>query len=87
MSSKQEQILKETSEKTQCGFAQGTIGSANDFGAAQVAEPSLRERIHNQRHWAQVESRRAEQLMELEFLLDKNPETARILELLEQVKY
>jgi len=47
---------------------------------------SLRERIHLQRHRAQVESRRADQLSELEYLLDKHPEIARILDLLDVVK-
>jgi len=46
----------------------------------------LRERIHGQRHRAQQEARRAEALQELEYLFEKHPEVARILDLLDQVK-
>ena len=84
MTKEQEYKLKQMAEReAQCG--QSTIGGY-DQASAEVASPSLRERIQNQLYRAQVESRRAEQLMELEHLFDKNPETARILELLEQVK-
>lgn len=56
-------------------------------GAAMMAEPSLRERIHSQRHHAQVQSRKVEQLAELEYLLDKHPDVARILELMEAARF
>lgn len=52
----------------------------------EVAAPTLRERIGSQRYHAQVESRRLEQLHELEYLLEKHPEVARILELIEIVR-
>jgi len=48
--------------------------------------PSLHERVRNQLHYAQIESRRADQLSELKYLLDKRPEIARILDLLDVVK-
>lgn len=54
-----------------------------------VIEPmrdNLRGRIADQRQRAERESRRAMALAELEYLLDKNPEFARILDLLEEVK-
>ena len=88
MMKEQENRLKQMAEaEAKCG--QSAIGGYDCATCAttKVAAPSLRERIHDQRYQAQVESRRAEQLMELEHLLDKNPETARIIELLEQVKY
>ena len=54
--------------------------------AGGCANPSLRERISAQKFRAQQESRNANRLAELECLLDKNPEVARILDLLESVK-
>ena len=65
-------------------------GAGATFGECaqqpQVAAPTLRERIRSQRLRAQLESRRLEQLHELEYLLDKHHEVARILELIEAVR-
>lgn len=47
---------------------------------------SLRRRIQVQVRTAKRESRRLEKLMELEYLLEKNPEIARILDLIEEVR-
>ena len=48
--------------------------------------PPLAQRIRTQLRRSETEAFRAEQLRELEHLLDKNPEVARILDLLEAVK-
>jgi len=50
------------------------------------ARESLLGRIRNQRSRAQMEARRMEHLFELEHLLEKNPEVARILDLLDEVR-
>ena len=64
----------------------GTVGTGGVLrGNVGCAMPSLRERIANQRYRAEKESNRLQQLAELEFLLDKHPEVARILEFLEIV--
>lgn len=88
MTNEQESKLKQAAaqiHQDQC--AQAINGSIGLAGETKCAVPSLRERISKQRLYAQIESRRADALMELEYLLDKNPELARILDLLEQVKY
>ena len=90
MTKEQEYKLKEMADKEfggEIGASQQTLNQGCAERTQIPSMPSLRERIHDQRYRAQVESRRAEQLGELECLLDKNPETARILELLEQVKF
>jgi len=77
-----------TSNPAQDYGSQETIGGLCGANKAQhAAPPSLRDRIAEQRHYAQLESRKAEQLMELEYLLDKHPAITRILDLLEAVKY
>lgn len=48
--------------------------------------PTLRDRIHSQRMSAERSGRQASRLREVEELLDRNPEVARILDLLEQLK-
>jgi len=63
---------------------QGSVRTG--LGGMTIAEPSLRERIASQRFRAETESRRASQLVELEYLLDKHPEVARILDLMESVR-
>jgi hypothetical protein len=52
----------------------------------KVASPSLTDRVRTQGRRSEQEAIRAGKLKELEYLLDKNPETARILDLLEVVK-
>lgn len=99
MLEEQKIILKEAEEvyKDKCRQAAnvGKVGGPYENNMAKnTTEPwddkpvtsSLRERIHLQSHRAQVESRRADQLSELEYLLDKHPEIARILDLLDVVK-
>jgi hypothetical protein len=52
-----------------------------------LAMPTLRERLRKQREYAEGQVDTAMKLTELEHLLNANPDVARILELLEQVKY
>jgi hypothetical protein len=63
----------------------GAVGCANSVPPSEW-RPSLRERIGKMRRSAERESRRAEKLRELDYLLDKNPEVERILNLMEIVK-
>ena len=61
----------------------GGYSTLNKAEAQMPCKSSLRDRIASRAHHAARESRRAENLKELQYLLDKNPEVARILELLE----
>lgn len=61
----------------------GRILSQFDEGPCR---PSLRERVDQQCCYARNESRRARRLDELARLLDKNPEVARILDLMEELR-
>ena len=67
----------------QIGAALGGYSTLNQAEAQMPCKSSLRDRIASRAHHAARESRRAENLKELQYLLDKNPEVARILELLE----
>jgi len=88
MSNEHESKLKAMAEaEARCATkAQDTRESMHGLSQGQCASPSLRERIASQRYRAQAEARQSEALMELEFLMDKHPEVARILELLERVR-
>jgi hypothetical protein len=84
MNEAEDQLLKQqaaVANEARC--ASGMAGMA--FGH-QPADPGLRERIAAQRFHAERESVKANRLAELEYLLDKNPEVARILDLMEQVR-
>lgn len=65
-------------QQSQCGASIG--------GRAMMATPSLRDRIRDQRNRAEMEASRSAQLGELDHLLDKHPDFARILDLLEIVR-
>ena len=65
------------------GAAIGGYSTLNKAEAHMPCKSPLRDRIASRAHHAARESRRAENLKELQYLLDKNPEVARILELLE----
>ena len=78
----QESINKAAKEEA-WAHAEAATGSA---GKADCAEESLRARLRRQRERAQLQSRNVERLAELECLLDKNPDFARILDLLELVR-
>ncbi len=67
----------------------GGLGSNREYlqqQVPQVAPPSLRERIRAQRMHAQNASNRLNQLHELEYLLEKHPEVARMLELIDAIR-
>ncbi len=82
----EERLKDMAAQEANCAAGIGTIGGyANQAMGLDTDAPSLRSRIHSQLRCAQRESRKANLLSELEYLLDKNPETARILELMEQV--
>ena len=68
--------------------AGGMLGNGI-YGLKECEEPCrqpLREAIHYQLRDAARQSRKAAQLDELAMLLDKNPEVARILDLMEVVR-
>ena len=53
-------------------------------GLGQACRQSLRDRVESQKYRAEVEANRAAGLHELASLLDRNPDVARILDLLDQ---
>ena len=65
-------------------LAYGLAGQVGDLQTA--CRVSLRERISSQRRNAAREGNKEIRLAELEHLLDKNPEVARILDLIEEVR-
>jgi len=78
----------------QCGRADSPFPDASKLDETKCAQaslretqPSLRERVYAQRRRAEEQVQRAMALSELEHLLDRNPEVARILDLYEQAKY
>lgn len=73
-------------EKNQAVTAAGIIGGCGNAAMGlDTDKPSLRNWIKSQLRRASNEAQKANALSELEYLLDKNPEVARILDLLEQV--
>lgn len=62
------------------------MDNCNEEPATKSAVPTLRDRIRNQRYRSESEAKNAGLLAELEYLLDKNPEVARILELLDRIR-
>lgn len=55
-------------------------------GAATIGRPGLRDRVRDQLSRASQEASRASRLDELETLLDKHPDVARILDLVEDLR-
>lgn len=60
--------------------------NAGLVGVGECKRASLRERVAGQLRHAQQEAGKAGRLMELDMLLDKNPDIARILDLVEEVR-
>lgn len=60
----------------------GKIG----YGLDEACRPSLAERVTTQISRARREARQLDRLSELRYLLEKNPEVARILDLMESLK-
>ena len=66
--------------------SQGSVGmgcSTNAVGCNLQRKPTLRQNLRAKLESAIESSKSVEQLRELDYLLDKNPEVARILELLD----
>ena len=77
---------KEAALKAEAQMANAAMPQEYVGGGMALDEPCkapLRDRIAYRARRAGNEARRAENLKELQYLLDKNPEVARILELLE----
>jgi hypothetical protein len=77
----EEVLVKMKAEAAQC--AANTVGSGI---LGMTPKPSsLRERLRSNLSYARRQAQKREQMEELEYLLDKHPEVARILDLLEEV--
>ncbi len=63
-----------------------TQGLAGKTETAEPCKTSMKERLESNLYQAKKQSRKREQLEELLYLLDKNPEVARILELVESLQ-
>jgi hypothetical protein len=63
--------------------AQQSTGAG--YVGEMCAEPPFRERMQSRLHHARREGHKAHQVEELIYLMDKHPEVARILELIELV--
>lgn len=90
MNWEQEAKLKEAAQQ-QCATPYGeatakSMGGAIGCDTAQSARPSLRERVSMDLHRSMREVRKRDRLEELSYLLDKNPDIARILDLIEEVR-
>ncbi len=65
----------------------GTIhGMEDEREQLHAMRASLRERVNNRLYRAELESRKAHQLLELSELLEKHPDIARILDLVALVQ-
>lgn len=86
---KQEMAARERELAAKCAQGAGGHGSALAGGYASTGGPcrvGIRERVDNDLHRANGEARKADALQELAFLLEKNPEVAQILDLIEMVR-
>jgi hypothetical protein len=84
----QEAKLREYAESAKCAAGTATPGSIGNSLRQDTAEPrreTMRERLSGRIDRSRREQYRTDQMSELLFLLEKNPELARILELIEQV--
>lgn len=76
--------LKATMAQQQMG--QNACGCGSIGAETKSARPSLGERVRDQRYHAEAQVQRAMGLSELQHLLDKHPDVARILDLMELVR-
>lgn len=76
-------------EANQCAQS-GAVGNGStmclDKDANMAGRPSLRDQVERQKYEAVRASHKAERMKELAYLLDKHPDVARILDLLEDVR-
>ena len=87
MTFEQEQKMREEKLSAMCGAQTptGMLGAAKTY-ADEPMRVSLRERVAMDLNRSVRESNKLQRLQELTFLLDKNPEVARILDLIEEVR-
>lgn len=71
-------------DMTKCGGLSGDTSMYHHQTQARM--PSLRERVESARYRADKAARNKENMMELGRLLDKNPDVARILDLVKQLE-
>lgn len=79
------EILQMQAEKSAHGTCGPTYGACTS-GLNDACRPSLQERVKSQLDRAYGEARRASRLNELATLLQNNPDVARILDLIEDVR-
>lgn len=90
---KQQQEMKEAAEKAHTTQKEAEYktqtayrGDCASMLAQEPARPSLRDRVEYDLTNARQASRRRDRMEELAHLLDKNPEIARILDLVEDLR-
>ncbi len=81
-----EQVNVKMANEARGQVGRSTSGTDRSDCAFEPAQPGLRDRIRLDWARAQRESWKEGRLAELQYLLDKHPEVARILELLDAVK-
>lgn len=84
-----QQDYENASKRDITGQATAGYGAIGNSAMPKTCEPcraSLNERVSSQLNRAIGEARHAEQLRELQYLLRKNPDVARILDLIESVR-
>lgn len=81
--------LRETEEQTKkdCGQVGQAVNAATIESLNKEYRPSLHDRVQKQLAHSREEIKRCEKLAELNRLLTKNPEVARILDLIDEVRY
>ena len=84
MTSMEEKLKAAELEARQCAN-QGDWGPSVMTTAGKSARLGLRDRVALDRSRAMEQGARAQRLQELEYLLDKHPEIARMLDLIEEV--
>jgi hypothetical protein len=63
----------------------GSIGMATGMAIPELSRPSLRERVADSAFRARRDARKADRMEELAMLLEKHPDIARILDLVEDL--
>ena len=78
--------MQQSNTLSDCAQSGGALGAAiqGQTGLSGSYRPSILDRVRKSGYHAHEQANRLAQLAELEGLLEKNPEVARILDLIEQ---
>lgn len=83
-----EQQTARAYDNTKCNVGSGSLGGAMCMDQDKIpCRDPLIERVRSRFHRSASEGRKADRMNELLFLLEKNPEVARILDLVGEVEY